>query len=61
MEPPKNISVGYKTLQPMAMPPQYQVQDVVESYRNYYKGDKAYFAKWEKGRLPPDWWPKETS
>ena len=39
------------------MPDQYKVDDVVESYRNYYKGDKAYIAKWTK-RNVPDWWIK---
>ena len=37
------------------MPEQYKVDDAVESYRNYYRGDKAYIAKWTK-RDPPDWW-----
>jgi hypothetical protein len=37
------------------MPDQYKVDDVVESYRNYYRGDKAYIAKWTK-RHTPYWW-----
>jgi hypothetical protein len=37
------------------MPDQYKVDDPVQSYRNYYKGDKAYIAKWTK-RNVPDWW-----
>jgi hypothetical protein len=24
--------------------------------RNYYKGEKEYFAKWQKGRPQPHWW-----
>ena len=23
---------------------------------DYYKGEKEYFAKWEKGRSQPEWW-----
>lgn len=39
------------------MPDQYKVDDAVESYRNYYRADKAYIAKWTK-RPTPDWWIK---
>lgn len=37
------------------MPDHYKVEDAVESYRNYYRGDKAYIAKWSK-RNQPEWW-----
>jgi hypothetical protein len=37
------------------MPDQYKVDDAVESYRNYYYGDKGYIAVWSK-RNAPDWW-----
>ena len=33
---------------PKAMPEEYKVNDVVQSYRNYYIGDKKYFSKWKK-------------
>lgn len=56
MQPPKNILIGPKTLQPLCMPDQYKSEDLVESYRIFYKADKAYFAKWEKGREAPYWW-----
>ena len=56
MSPPRNISIGHKTMQPMAMPVEFQVPDVVQSYRNYYKGAKADIAKWNKTRKEPDWW-----
>lgn len=36
------------------MPDQYKTNDAVESYRNYYKADKAYIAKWSK-RSVPNW------
>lgn len=39
----------------LCMPDQYKVSDPVESYRNYYRGDKAYIAKWSK-REQPKWW-----
>jgi len=37
------------------MPDQYKTEDPVQSYRNYYRGDKAYLAKWT-GREAPEWW-----
>jgi hypothetical protein len=43
------------TTQPLCMPDQYKVNDVVQSYRNYYLNDKRPIAKWTK-RNPPDWW-----
>lgn len=39
----------------LCMPDNYKVADPVESYRNYYRGDKAYIAKWTK-RDQPEWW-----
>jgi len=39
----------------LCMPDQYKVDDAIESYRNYYRVDKAYIAKW-KGRDVPEWW-----
>jgi len=37
------------------MPEQYKTQNPIESYRNYYHGDKVKFAKWTN-RVPPEWW-----
>lgn len=37
-----------------AMPDEYKTLDTIESYRNYYKGDKKSFAKW-KNRDVPAW------
>jgi hypothetical protein len=37
-----------------AMPDMYKVKSVVESYRNYYNGEKASFSKW-KNRETPYW------
>ena len=42
-----------------AMPEQYRHHNPVTAYRAYYIGEKARFAKWERGRKPPPWWPKE--
>lgn len=39
----------------LCMPDKYKVEDPVESYRNYYRGDKAHIAKWAK-RNAPNWW-----
>ena len=40
------------------MPDQYKLRSdlYVNAYRDYYKGEKEYFAKWEKGRNQPEWW-----
>lgn len=34
------------------MPDQYKVDDVVQSYQNYYKNEKASIAKWTKRPIP---------
>lgn len=39
-----------------AMPEQYRHSNPVTAYRAYYIGEKARFAKWERGRKPPRWW-----
>ena len=52
---PLNIREGGLTKFAVAMPDQYKVECSVESYRNYYRGEKAYFAKW-KNRETPTWW-----
>ena len=41
---------------PQCMPDEYKHKNYVTAYRNYYKGAKKYFAKWEKGRQQPKWW-----
>lgn len=37
------------------MPDEYKVDDPVQSYRNYYRGAKAYIGNWTK-RGAPYWW-----
>ena len=40
---------------PQAMPNKYKVSgDAIKAYREFYKGEKAHFAKWTK-RSIPDW------
>ena len=50
------IPVGDMQPQPLCMPDQYKVDCVVESYRNFYRGDKAYFATWKRNR--PAWFER---
>ena len=52
---PVNIASKEQTKFAIAMPDEYKVECPIESYRNYYRGEKAYFAKW-KNRAGPDWW-----
>ena len=33
----------------------YRTQDIVQSYRNYYIGDKAKFSTWKLPHEPPSW------
>lgn len=55
--PPKNIPIGYKTKQPLAMKsnPECMMPDVVESYRAFYQTKQDRFKMiWTK-RPVPDW------
>lgn len=54
---PTNIDPLAKlTPVPQCMPEQYKTLNPIEAYRNYYKGEKSYFAKWNKGTTEPEWW-----
>ena len=58
---PENICRdSIHTEPPQCMPDEYKVEnDSIQAYRNYYMGEKAYFAKWNY-TAPPNWWqPKE--
>ena len=48
------------TTPPQCMPDKYKLRSdlYVEAYRRYYRGEKNYFAKWDKVRNTPDWWIK---
>ena len=50
---PLIYDIGFTT-PPKAMPDEYKVDDVIQSYRNYYVGAKKDFAKW-KNRDIPEW------
>jgi len=39
----------------LAMPDEYKCSDAVHSYREYYRGAKAHFARWDRGETP-EWW-----
>jgi hypothetical protein len=43
--------IGF-TEPPRAMPQEFKVNDVVESYRNYYLGAKKHFSKWTNRDVP---------
>ena len=51
------IPEGELTPFAQCMPDEYKVEgNAVSAYRSYYKGEKAHFAKWRKGRTAPPWW-----
>jgi hypothetical protein len=54
----RSIPSGPFTPFPLAMPDEYKTEDAVESYRNYYLGDKARFARWKTGN-EPEWWTEK--
>jgi len=52
---PKNIKLtAYESVMPQCMPDECKKDNVVEGYRNYYRTEKQYFAKWTK-RETPTW------
>ena len=55
---PNIKDIGF-TNPPMAMPDEYKVNSVTESYRNYYIGEKSGFANW-KNREKPFWFEKKS-
>lgn len=46
---------------PQVMPEEYHSGDPVEAYREYYRQDKARFARWERGRPSPAWFAPSMS
>jgi len=52
---PDNISDDDFVEPPQCMPDEYKCLNSVDAYRNYYKGEKAYFAKWNYSQVP-QWW-----
>lgn len=56
MKNPNNLPERGWTDPPPAMPDKYKVQgDSIQSYRNYYIGDKVSFAKWKSPSVQPAW------
>jgi hypothetical protein len=62
---PPHLDFTPATQHPLCMPDKYKIYDdcdnadVVGSYRAFYIGDKAYFARWKLGNQP-DWWPSDV-
>jgi hypothetical protein len=55
-ESPVEGTPEHQTSFVLAMPDQYKVDgDAIQSYRNYYLGDKVRFATWQRGRPAPAW------
>ena len=56
----KNVEYNFPSIKftppPQCMPDEYKHEDYITAYRNYYKGAKRYFAKWDKLNNKPDWW-----
>jgi hypothetical protein len=51
---PSNLKEGAFSPPTPAMPDEFKVSDIVQSYRNYYNGSKTRMFKW-KLREAPDW------
>jgi hypothetical protein len=51
-------SLPQKSMTPfrLCMPDAYKVSDAVQSYRNYYMGEKRGMAVWGGKREVPEWW-----
>jgi len=49
---------GDFTTPPLCMPDEYKLDDYVQSYKNYYIGEKMYFAKYNYSETP--YWLKEV-
>ncbi len=49
---PELPDIGF-SIPPICVPEEYKVQnDIIESYRNFYRYDKVRFAKWTKRNIP---------
>ena len=46
------------TPHPLCMPDEYKTDCVYTSYRQFYIGEKAGFAQWNKTTEAPAWWPE---
>lgn len=50
--PPRNQTSSGFTPPPLVMPASFKTEDVIESYRGYYIGDKYHIAKWTNRSIP---------
>ena len=59
----ETVSLFHKKMQtpPQCMPDEYKSENYIQAYRNYYIGEKSYFAKWQRGRCEPKWWVSHVS
>lgn len=56
---PKNIPEDVEFFPPpQAMPDEYKNKNTMIAYRNYYVGEKSYFAKWRYSETP-DWYAEK--
>ena len=53
--PPSNLADMGWSDPPPAMPDKSKETDTIQSYRNYYIGDKVSFAKWKSPSTIPEW------
>jgi len=59
--PPNNLpDLGWQD-PPPAMPDKYKQTDTIQSYRNYYIGDKIAFAKWKSPSTIPEWFKSHAN
>jgi hypothetical protein len=59
---PSNLPDNGWSDPPPAMPDKYKVTgDSIQSYRNYYIGDKAAFATWKSPSTPPLWFTEHAN
>lgn len=60
-QPPNNLPDFGWHEPPPAMPDKYKVAgDLIQSYRNYYIGDKFAFAKWKSPSTIPSWFIEDA-
>lgn len=51
-ELPYNLPANVFFDPPLAMPEHCKLPNAIDSYRNYYRIEKRYFAKWKNGNIP---------
>lgn len=59
LEPPSDLKDKGLTDFPQAMPDEYKSDDAIQSYRDYYCGEKQHIAEWRK-RPQPKWFQNKN-